>query len=190
MGAAADRRSVLRLLLTAAAVVPVSGHTPYRQWQVYRQKHLLIGTHKADPLSYPLGEEIAQELARRLPDSRARVTRGPDALRLASLLTTGQLDVVLLTAAEVAALAGGRAPFAAYGTTELRTLARHRTYHLIVRPDFPRRHAWRIAEALPPMLEPDGTVAAPLHPGVVLFLAGEPMPEPSPGQPVLVDHVH
>ena len=67
---------------------------------------------------------------------------------------------------------------------------RHGAYHLVVRPDFPARHAWRIAEALPPMLEAVGTSSAPLHPGVLHFLAGEPMPEGPPEQPVLVDHVH
>ena len=35
-----------------------AAHTPYRQWDVYRQKHLLIGTCRADPDSYPLGKRL------------------------------------------------------------------------------------------------------------------------------------
>jgi len=44
-----NRRRALRLSVGAAAALLLSGHTPYRQWVVYRKKHLLIGCHKADP---------------------------------------------------------------------------------------------------------------------------------------------
>lgn len=191
MPAAPDRRVALRLLLAAAVATVGMGHTPYRQWQAYRQKHLLIGTHKADPASYPLGQEIAERLARRLPESRARVTRGPDARRLASLLTTGQLDVVLLSEGEVEALARGQAPFGAYGTTALSTIAVVGDHRLVTRPDFPAHHAWQIARALD---QKAGTTSAgepaPLHPGARAFHDGAPMPEPSPVAPVEADHAH
>ena len=87
------RRGFLQTGLVATAWLAASGHTPYRQWQVYRQKHLLIGTSKADAPTYPLGQKIAEVLATHLPESSARVTRGPDPWRLASLLTTGQLEM-------------------------------------------------------------------------------------------------
>lgn len=189
-GRSDDRRAFIRLALIGAAAALTMAHTPYRQWQVYRQKHLLIGTHKADPASHPLGQEIAAALAARLPESRARVTRGPDAVRLASLLTTGQLDVVLLSVAEVEALAAGEVPFTGYGAPKLRTLARIDHHHLVVRPDFPLHHAWQVARALPPSLEPVGIPAAPLHPGVTLFFAGGAMPEPPAERPIPIDHRH
>ncbi|HEX6144967.1 MAG TPA: hypothetical protein VFZ01_19795 [Geminicoccaceae bacterium] len=188
-----ERRALLRLLVAATVIGvmgPTMAHTPYRQWQVYRQKHLLIGTHKADPLSYEIGRRIAAALAERLPESRARVTRGPDAHRLASLLTTGQLDVVLLSVDEVEALARGAPPFELYGRNRLLTLAGTQDHHLVVRPDFPVRHAWQIAAALPPMLEPVGTRSAPLHPGVLSFLEGGAVPDPAPDEPLPADHRH
>jgi hypothetical protein len=186
---AASRRLILALALGASMPL-MMGHTPYRQWQVYRRKHLLIGTHRVDPVSYRLGQKIAAALAGALPQSRARVTRGPDAVRLASLLTTNQLDVILLASDEVGALAEGRAPFDLIGATELRTLATTGGHHLIVRTDFSARHAWRIARSLPPILEPRATPGAPLHPGVVAFLDGAPMPPESPDELVPADHVH
>ena len=43
------RRAFLRQGLLAGVWLWSSGHTPYNQWNVYRQKHLLILTSKADP---------------------------------------------------------------------------------------------------------------------------------------------
>lgn len=186
-----DRRAALRLLGIGTAALAGMGHTPYRQWQVYRQKHLLIGTQKADPGSYPLGQAIARQLVERLPESRARVTRGPDARRLASLLTTGQLDLILLEAGEVGALSGGEPPFGDYGPIELRTLAVFDGYRLVTRPDFPAHHAWQIAQALrqdPADLPATGP--APAHPGVAAYHAGGPMPEPPAAAPLDADHAH
>ena len=94
-------------------------HTPYGQWQVYRQRHLMIGTSKAGPPSYQIGQRIVGVLVTHLPESSARVTRGPDAWRLASLLTSRQIEVVLLTTAELAALRDGSTPFEAFGATRL-----------------------------------------------------------------------
>ena len=72
------------------------GHTPYRQWKLYRQTHLLIFTTRDDPGSDELGERIAACLSTALPDSRARVARAPHAPRIASLITSSQADVAVL----------------------------------------------------------------------------------------------
>jgi hypothetical protein len=50
----------------------------------------MIGTSKADPPSYPIGRIVGMLVAN-LPESNARVTRGRDAWRLASLLTSRQI---------------------------------------------------------------------------------------------------
>jgi len=97
-----DRRGLLRLGLAATAWVVASGHTPYRQWTVYRQRHLVIGTCRADAPTYPLGKKIAATLATYLPESEARVSRAPDQWRLASLISTEQMQVILLSRADAA----------------------------------------------------------------------------------------
>ena len=178
------RRGVLRLGAVLVVWGVASAHTPYRQWQVYRRRHLLIGTSKTDARSYALGKQIVAVLAEHLPESSPRVTRGPDPWRLASLLTTAQIEVVVLAEDDLAALRDGRAPFEAFGPTELRTLLGFEAHWLVVRPDFPDRHAWQLVRTLS---EHEGELATaapteraaspvPVHAGAVAYAAGEPLP--------------
>ncbi len=143
-----ERRRVMTSIAAVSAWFVTSGHTPYRQWQVYRQKHLLIGTNKSEPLTYDLGKKMAALLMRELPASRARVARAPHAWRLASLMTTDQIPLVLLSAADATALAEGRDGFEAFGEVELRALFRIGAYWLICRPDFPDDHAVLLTRTL------------------------------------------
>jgi hypothetical protein len=194
------RRRLLRAGLLAVAWLATGAHTPYRQWQVYRQRHLLIGTSKADAPTYPLGQQIAELLNAQLPASSARVTRGPDPWRLASLLTTGQLEVALLAAADVAALRDGRAPFEAFGPTGLNLLFAFGDYFLVCRPDFPDHHAYQVVRALSENAAAIGgaglasATATPvsIHAGARAYALGEPMPPPAGTGPaaIPVDHVH
>jgi hypothetical protein len=122
------------LLVGAACLVAARAgraHTPYRQWEVYRRKHLLVGTCRADPESYPLGKRLVSMLVSGLPESKARVTRAPDQKRLASLLTTEQLELVLFTVDEAVALEGGKAPFTDYGPYPLRLVFEVEGYALV-----------------------------------------------------------
>ena len=48
------RRKFVQACLIATAWLVAGGHTPYRQWQVYRRRHLLIGTSKADAPTWPV----------------------------------------------------------------------------------------------------------------------------------------
>jgi TRAP-type uncharacterized transport system substrate-binding protein len=180
------RRGFLQTGLATIAWLTGSAHTPYRQWQVYRQKHLLIGTSKTDAPTYPLGQKVAQVLANHLPESSARVTRGPDAWRLASLLTTGQLEVALLSKADVTALRDGRAPFDAFGPTDLNALFGFGDYVLVCRPDFPAHHAYQVVQTLsenaagiPGAMSVDATASpVAIHAGARAYALGEPMPMP------------
>ena len=195
------RRRFGRIALIATAWLATGAHTPYRQWQVYRRRHLLIGCSKADAPTYPLAQRIAEVLATQLPESSARVTRAPDPWRLASLLTTGQLEVVLLGSADVAALRDGRAPFEAFGPTELNALFGFGDYLLVCRPDFPDHHAYQVVLALSENAaaisgaRPVHSTATPvaIHAGARAYALGEPMPAPSLAvdEPLIpVDHVH
>ena len=194
------RRRLLQAGLIATAWVAAAGHTPYRQWQVYRRRHLLIGTSKADAPTYPLGQRVAELLATHLPESSARVTRGPDSWRLASLLTTGQLEVALLAASDVAALRDGRAPFAAFGPTDLNALFAFGDYLLVCRPDFPAHHAYQVVQTLADnaaliagarSLDARASPVA-IHPGARAYAMGEPMPPVARvvEDPISPDHVH
>jgi hypothetical protein len=195
------RRTFLQGALIATAWLATAGHTPYRQWQVYRRRHLLIGTSKADAPTYPLGQRVAELLATHLPESSARVTRGPDPWRLASLLTTAQLEVALLSASDVAALRDGRAPFAAFGPTALNALFAFGGYFLVCRPDFPAHHAYQVVQTLADNAAliagaralDASTNPVAIHHGARAYAMGEPMPPRVARvaeEPVLPDHVH
>ncbi len=186
-----DRRSVLKCGLAAGAFFLASAHTPYRQWKVYRQKHLLIGTSRGDEWSYPLGQLVATVLSDNLPSSRAQVSRAPDRGRLASLISTGQMPLVILSRADAGALAEGAAPFVEFGGVALRALFRFGDYLLVSRPDFPERHAYLVAGTLAahagelpdaaPLAQGEGPL--PVHAGALAMSRGQP---PPPGQDAAV----
>ncbi len=162
--------------------IPALAHTPYRQWVVYRRKHLLIGCHRQDPETYALARRMVAILEERLPAARARVARAPTPGRLASLLGTDQLDVALLRHADASAMAAGKGDYAPYGEIALHTLFLHPEYALVGRADIPARHAWLIAHALYESdadipLAADASPPLPWHDGVRSFLAGQPLPD-------------
>jgi hypothetical protein len=74
-----NRRALLRTALVAAGALVLGGHTPYPQWTVYRRKHLLIGSHRADLGTWRAAQEIVALLEGHLPEARARVARAPNA---------------------------------------------------------------------------------------------------------------
>ncbi len=180
------RRHVLRLGVASLACTLLTGHTPYRQWVVYRQRHLLIGTSRSDPPTYPLGRRIAAVLAETLPESRARASRAPDPRRLASLLGTGQFQLALLSRADAAALQRGDGLFASVGQVAIHSLFSFGDYLLVCRPDFPAHHAYVLAEMLTeqrtripgaaPLGRSEGPI--PVHGGARAYSAGESLPSP------------
>ena len=180
-----DRRHFIRLGLCGAALILTSAHTPYRQWVVYRKRRLLIGTSKADGPTYPLGKQVAETLLTYLPESKARASRAPNPWRLASLLSTAQMDVAILSAGDAAALVEGRSPFADFGGLALAGLFGLGDYLLVARADFPERHAYLVSRtlyehrALIPGARPlkAAVGALPLHPGTLAYLRGKPLPE-------------
>ena len=159
-------------------------HTPYQQWRVYRQRHLVVGTCKADPESYPLGKRIVERLAQELPESNAQVARAPDQLRLASLVTTDQVRIVILTEQEGVQLRFGRPPFEEYGPYPLTVLMEFGRHLMLAGQDLPDHHGWLVCHALSNNFagarvpQPASDAPLLLHPGAAAFAQGKPMPAP------------
>lgn len=176
------RRAVLVGAALALAALPATealAHTPYRQWVVYRRKHLLIGAHRGDERTYALAKEIAAAMAHELPGARARVARGPRPQRIASLMGTGQLSLAVLVAPEAERMARGAAPFEGHRPVPLHALATLGDgYRLYATPELRPDHAWLVAEALEHggIGRPPAGDALPPHPGASAFWAGEAMP--------------
>ncbi len=195
-GGAVSRR---RLLVSALAGIAVMGHTPYSQWAVYRKKHLLILTTKVDPDSFVLGKKVADVLLRQLPESRAAVSRAPHKERIASLISSKQMDLALMRPDDAAALRAGAAPYADYGPVELMSLAGVGNFLLVCRDDFAELHAYLVVKALatpgsglvvlPASAKspqpPDARL--PLHSGSIAFLSGAASPVRAPET---ADHDH
>ncbi len=188
--AALGRRFFLRGCLVGVALVGASAHTPYSQWNVYRQKHLLVLTNKTDGDGYATGKAVAEALLEVLPSSDARVTRAPNIDRVASLIATHQLDIAVLRHDEAAALFKGAAPFEEIGSVPLRVLYEFPGHVLISRDDFPDAHAYRVAQALMAASEAgllpasaglgnggESAAVVPRHAGVIAFFDGEPLPD-------------
>ncbi len=176
-----NRRDLLGALVVLVGAQAVRAHTPYGQWVVYRKKHLLIGSHRADPTTYALAKKLAGVLATHLPKARCRVARAPTAGRLASLIGTDQLDVAVLDRAEAVAMLDGSGRFAAYGPVAIRQLARLGSHLLVAHERFSDRHAWLVAAALhagSAVDENEQTLDPEVdwHPGSLSYLQGQPEP--------------
>ena len=110
-----DRRLAIKMTMAALAAATAGGHTPYGQWTVYRQRNLFIVASRTDEAALALARAVVEGLSTELPESRAKVTRATDPVRIASLLATGQLDVAVVSRSEAAAMLVGSGEFRAVG---------------------------------------------------------------------------
>ena len=143
----------------------------------------MIGASREDAATYPKAKEIQAFLEKHLPEASARVARARTRRRLADLLATDQIRIVLLSFEDAVALARGGPPFRS--PVEVRTLWRFEDLVMVVRPSFPEAHAWILARtfgnrgaALTGSAPKSAHVAIPLHQGVRIALDGAPMPPP------------
>ncbi len=143
----------------------------------------MIGASREDAESYPKAKALQAFLGEHLPEASARVARARTVKRLADLVATDQLKVVLLSLAHADALMRGNAPFA-FAVPDLRALARFGDHVLCARTLFPDAHAWILAWTFAEhdQAEPPTSLSVQAHRGVELALGGEPMP-PLPDEP-------
>jgi TRAP transporter TAXI family solute receptor len=85
------------MLSLGASTSLLMGHTPYRQWQVYRKNRLIFVASEVDEVSLRLGASIEQALVARLPRSKAMMATTATPVDVVGLLASSQLDVALLT---------------------------------------------------------------------------------------------
>lgn len=172
-----NRRAVLGLVAAALWPGAAAAHTPYGQWVVYRQKHLLVGAHRGDGRTYALAQAVVGALDVQLPAARARIARGPRPERIASLMGTGQLLTAVLAAPEAQRMTIAAPPFDGHRPVPLQGLATLEAgYGLYAAPDLPADHAWLVARALGLALVGHEPAGLPPHPGAAAFWRGLPQP--------------
>jgi len=143
----------------------------------------MIGASREDAPSYPKAKEIQAFLETHLPEASARVARARTLRRLADLLATDQIRILMLSVEHAAALGRGEPPFRS--PVEVRTLWRFGDHAMIARPSFPAAHAWILARTLeahgaelPGASPAPAHAEVPLHEGVRIARDAAPMPPP------------
>ena len=180
-----NRRRALTGIAALAASITLSGQAPHPQSERGRRGDLLLHTDGRDPGSGEVGEMLAQQLRKVLPDTRARVVPEPNDARLASVMSAEQAELAVIAYDIAIEMYRGDGPFKAVGPIELRVLVENYKYQVVCRADFERNRAYRVAAALmedPELLKltvpdrPVGTTSRdsiPTHPGALAFLEGE-----------------
>lgn len=185
-----------RTLLTRAAalaafacwpLLPARAHTPYRQWDIFRRRHLQILTSRSDLDGDAVGDDWVEKLVQRLPLSRAMVSRARDLRRVASLLKTDQAKLAVLSHADARAMTDAAGPLGEFAPVPLQILLDDGRYLLVARENLPLHHAYAITAALiegrndPGLSVPlDGRFGLPVHPGARAAALREPIDVPAP----------
>ena len=180
-----NRRSLLRLAAASGVWLVFTGHSPYRQWEIYRKVRLVVLVNAEETVSVQLGQMIAWLLEKYLPESRAMMARARDINDVVRLIATKQLDTALLREEDATAAFGGSGRFADNGKVPLRTLAQLGAYLFVCRDDMPRSNSYQIAETIAekwqeidaklvngaPGPKPVSTTRIPIHPGALEYYA-------------------
>src|SRR5262252_10712149 len=175
------RGSSLRSLLIGGVALLLMGHSPYRQWYVFRAKHLIVVTDDANPKAFPLAEEVAAAIAARLPESKPMAAKAKTPSDVVKLLRSHQLKLGLLPVDDALEAFQQRGKFSQDEPVALRTLAVLGTYLLVALEDYSKDKAQQIAKALAEHRGswsiPDGPLAKgkppiPFHPGALEFYEG------------------
>lgn len=181
-----SERRLLALLLLAAAGTLLPGHSPYRQWYVYRARHLVVVTDEARPGALAIASAVASAIVARWPQTKAVPAAAKTPVEVVKLLSTGQLQVGLLPAAMAVAAYEGRGRFADDGRVPLRAVAVLGGDLLVVLESCDRQRAHDLAQALAesralgPLAEKPllrGPAPIPFHPGALDYFEGRTAPE-------------
>src|SRR5438132_13885841 len=124
------------------------GHSPYRQWYAYRAKHLIVVTDEVRPGALAVATAIASAIAARWPETKAVAAAARSPAEVVKLLSSGQLQVGLVPAADALDALGGRGRFTETGKVPLRAVATVGDDLLVVLESCVRERAHAIAPAL------------------------------------------
>jgi len=187
-----QRRSFLSLwaLASSAVLLPIRSamaHTPYRFWDVFRKRNMVILTSHADYTGDETGDVWVATLRENLPLSRAMISRTHDMTRMASLLKTDQVKLAVLSYQHARLMFTGEPPFEEYAPLQLEILVDNGKYLLVTRPDLPLYHGYLVTTALMDssdklqLVNPDkGRFGMAVHAGAQAHYRGEKLTPPPP----------
>lgn len=174
--------AVTILLFASALFVEVKAHTPYGQWDSFRQRHLQVLTSRSDLTGDAYADTWVAVLAEHLPKSKAVVSRARNFVRVASLLKTDQAKLAVLSYSEAKAMLDGAAPFEDFGPMPIQLLVDNGSHLLVARSDLPLEHGYLLvatlleqATELHLSVPMQGKLGLTLHPGGHAAASGEPL---------------
>ena len=120
-----------------SAVSPLYAHSPWGQYQVYRQKHLLILSSRDDEGSYPFSKELVACLDNVLPIAKARPARAINIERAFNLLRTDQFQFAVFDHKNIKKMRNATGEFSDRKPVDLGTLLQFQNMRIVARRDFP-----------------------------------------------------
>ena len=176
---------ILRLASILFVYILIAGHSPWGQYHAYRQQHLLIMSTREDAPTYPFSKQLIEIINQELPEASARPARARTFKRVQSLLSTGQIPLLLLSKKNARALIQGIGPFRKFGKTKSFVIYNFGDLVLLAEPNFPNRHAWQLTKVfMDPVSKSIGAKSplktrqiADIHEGTMMALNGDSIPE-------------
>ena len=141
----------------------IVGHSPWGQYHAYRQQHLLIMSTREDAPTYPFSKQLVKVINQELPEASARPARARTFKRVQSLLSTGQIPLLLLSKKNARALINGTGPFRKFGKTESFVIYNFGDLVLLSEPNFPNRHAWQLTKVFMNIVNESINAKSPLE---------------------------
>ena len=176
---------ILKLASIFFIYIFLVGHSPWGQYHAYRQQHLLIMSTREDVPTYPFSKILVEIINQELPEASARPARARTFKRVQSLLSTGQIPLLLLSKKNARALIQGIGPFRKFGKTKSFVIYNFGDLVLLAEPNFPNRHAWQLTKVfMDPVSKSIGAKSplktrqiADIHEGTMMALNGDSIPE-------------
>ena len=175
----------LRLAFIFFIYILLVGHSPWGQYHAYRQQHLLIMSTREDAPTYPFSKILIEVINQALPEASARPARARTFKRVQSLISTGQIPLVLLSKKNARAFINGTGPFRKFGKTKSFIIYNFGDLILLSESNFPNRHAWQLTKVFMDPISESLNAKSPLkirqvtdiHIGTLMALNGESIPQ-------------
>ena len=142
------RRTFLCLLPALFVRQTAQAHSPWGQYAVYRQKHLLILSTRDDRDSYGYSKLLVGVINKAAPEASARPARAIDLERAYNLLRTNQFQFALLSKVNIRSMRTATGAYADKPPVDLKTIYQFDDLEFVVRADFPDELVAIVTEAV------------------------------------------
>ena len=142
------RRTFLCAMSAALLSVTAKAHSPWGQYAVYRQKHLLVLSTRDDLKSYGYSKLLVEVINKEAPEAKARPARAVNLERAYNLLRTDQFQFALLSSGNIESMRTAIGPFEDRPPVDLKTIYQFDELEFVVRAEFPSELVGIITDAV------------------------------------------